>query len=89
LYCIEGGYIYIRHPLETLREGDCKQRPAGELDLARGDAALLSDVLKLAGDSVEDPGDDDALYVLPSKVVDGGIKENLIVPADVACRRMI
>jgi hypothetical protein len=57
--------------------------------LARGDTALLSDVLKLVGDSVEDTGDENALYALLSKVIDGGIKENFIVPVDVACRRRI
>jgi hypothetical protein len=43
-----------------------------ELDLACGDVALLGDVLKLTGDSVEDPGDQDALHALPSRVVDRG-----------------
>jgi hypothetical protein len=74
-----------------------------DLDLACSDVALLDDVLKLIGDHTKDPGDDDALHALPSRIVDGrGIVENvvtevaglqgeqnLIAPVVVACRRMI
>jgi hypothetical protein len=70
-----------------------------EPNLARGDTTLLVDALKLAGDHVEDLGDDNALHVLPCWVVDGrGIEENvvsqiialqgeqnLIAPAGIAC----
>jgi hypothetical protein len=49
------------------------------LDLARGNAKLLDDVLKLGGDRAEDPGEDDSLHALPSKVVDErGIREDVI-----------
>jgi hypothetical protein len=49
------------------------------LDLARGNAKLLDDVLKLGSDRAEDPGEDDSLHALPSKVVDErGIREDVI-----------
>jgi hypothetical protein len=74
-----------------------------EPDLARGDATLLGDVLKLTGDRAKDSGDDDALHALPSRVVDRrGIRENvvskvialqgeqnLITLVGVACRRRV
>jgi hypothetical protein len=48
-------------------------------NLARGDTTLLVDAPKLAGDHVEDLGDDNALHALPSRVVDGrGIEENVV-----------
>jgi hypothetical protein len=38
---------------------------------------LLGDVLKLTGDRAKDPGEDNTLCTLPSKVVDGwGIRED-------------
>jgi hypothetical protein len=72
-------------------------------NLARGDAVLLGNVLKLVGDRAEDPGEDDSLYAVPGRVVDGRIigedmvgeiiallsEQNLIAPAGVGCRRRI
>jgi hypothetical protein len=74
-----------------------------EPDLARGDAVLLGNVLKLTTDHTEDSRDDGAFHVLPSRVVDKrGIKknivgevvvlqgeQNLIVPVGVAYKRGI
>jgi hypothetical protein len=48
-------------------------------NLARDDAVLLGDVMNLAGDHAKDPGEDDTLHVLPSKVVVGrGIREDVV-----------
>jgi hypothetical protein len=48
-------------------------------NLAHDDVVLLGDVMNLAGDRAEDPGEDDTLHVLPSKVVVGrGIREDVI-----------
>jgi hypothetical protein len=58
-------------------------------DLARGDAMLLGNVLKLVGYRAEDPGDDDALYVLSSRVIVLQDEQNLITPTSVACIRRI
>jgi hypothetical protein len=69
-------------------------------DLSRGNIVLLGDVLKLVDDHAEDTREDDALHVLPGRVIDGrGIREdmvgevivlegeqNLIAPAGIACR---
>jgi hypothetical protein len=40
-------------------------------NLACGDAVLLGNVMKLTGDRAKDPGADDTLHVLPSRVIDG------------------
>jgi hypothetical protein len=40
-------------------------------DLARGDAVLLGDVLKLADDRAKDLGEDYGLQATPGRVVDG------------------
>jgi hypothetical protein len=75
----------------------------GEPDFARDDSMLFGDVLKLAVDCAENAGEEDALHVLPRRVIDGrGIKENvvsevialqgeknLIMPAGIACTRMV
>jgi hypothetical protein len=67
------------------------------------DVALLSDVLKLTGDRTKDPGDDDTLHALPSRVVDGTDigenvvgkvvaiqgEHNMIAPAGVSYRRRV
>jgi hypothetical protein len=46
-------------------------------NLAHGDVVLLGDVLKLTGDRAKDPGEDNTLCTLPSKVVDRwGIRED-------------
>jgi hypothetical protein len=48
-------------------------------NLACGNAMLLGDAMKLAGDHAEDPGEDNTLHVLPGRVVDGrGIKEDVV-----------
>jgi hypothetical protein len=50
-----------------------------ETNFVHGDVALLGKVMKLAGDRIEDPGDDDALHALPKSIIDGrGIKENVV-----------
>jgi hypothetical protein len=47
-------------------------------DLARGDAVLFGDVLKLVGDHAN-PGVGNALHALPSRVVDRrGIREGVV-----------
>jgi hypothetical protein len=45
------------------------------LDLVQGDAVLLGDVLKLAGDRADDPGEDDTLHAFPGRVIDGRVSE--------------
>jgi hypothetical protein len=48
-------------------------------DLTRGNVVLLGDVLKLTGEHVEDPGEDDTIHALPGRVIDGrGIEEDVI-----------
>jgi hypothetical protein len=48
-------------------------------DLARNDAMLVGDVLKLAGDRVEDSGEDDGLHAIPGKVVDKrSVREDVV-----------
>jgi hypothetical protein len=73
------------------------------LALARSDAVLLGDVLKLTSDRAEDPRLDDNLHAIPGRVIDGRSvgedvvdefvvlqgEQNLIVPAGVACKRRI
>jgi hypothetical protein len=47
--------------------------------LARGDAVLLDDVMKLIGDRAEDLRQYDALHALTSRVIDGrGIREDMV-----------
>jgi hypothetical protein len=49
------------------------------LYLAHCDITLVGDVLKVASDHAKDPRDDDALHVLPSRVIDGrGIRESMV-----------
>jgi hypothetical protein len=48
-------------------------------DLARSNAKLLDDVLKLIGDRAKDPREDNTLHAHPSRVVDGrGIGEDVV-----------
>jgi hypothetical protein len=48
-------------------------------DLACGDAMLLGDVLKLAGDRAEDLGEDDGLHAIPGRVVDRrSVREDVV-----------
>jgi hypothetical protein len=48
-------------------------------DLARGNAVLLGDVLKLADDRAEDPREDGGLYAAPGRVIDRrGIREDVV-----------
>jgi hypothetical protein len=50
-----------------------------ELDLACVNVVLLKDVLKLIDDRVEDPGENDALHALSSRVIHGrGIREDVV-----------
>jgi hypothetical protein len=50
-----------------------------KLDLARGDVMLLGNVLKLANDRAENPGEDDDLHALPGRIIDGrSIREDVV-----------
>jgi hypothetical protein len=51
------------------------------LDLARGDAVLLGDVLKLISDCAKNPGEDDSLHAILGRVVDERSVEEDVVTA--------
>jgi hypothetical protein len=53
-------------------------------DLACGDVVLLGDVLKLAGYCTEDLGEDDGLYAIPGRIIDGRSVEEDVVSEFVA-----